>query len=217
MALDKTQPKIDRIQMNVARLHLSCVQFYKCDGRQALCEESKALPRCGDPPPYGPCSFDRILVDAPCSGLGRRPQLQCPLTLKELRSFPTLQKGLLVTAFHLLKPSGTLVYCTCTVSPEENEYQVAWLLEKFPELSLVKQEPHLGGQGLCGHGLTEVQCQLVQRFDPIVASKDLMTTPPDPTPDLVHTDTIGFFIACFRKSAGERVEQIDDYRKSEVC
>ena len=48
VALDKTQPKIDRIQINLARFHLSCVQLYKCDGRQTLSMESKALPHLGD-------------------------------------------------------------------------------------------------------------------------------------------------------------------------
>ena len=44
----------------------------------------------------------------------------------------------------LLKPGGTLVYSTCTVAPQENEQQVAWILERFPCMQLVKQVSYTG-------------------------------------------------------------------------
>merc|ERR1712106_530837 len=84
-----------------------------------------------DSPPYPPGHFDRILVDAPCSGLGQRPQFYNKMKLKELNSFPKIQKKLFATAVRLLKAGGTLVYSTCTNNTEENEKMVEWALETF--------------------------------------------------------------------------------------
>ena len=91
------------------------------------------------PPPYPPSSFDKILLDAPCSALGQRPCLGNPITEKQLSSIPPVQRKLLSTAVKLLKPGGTLVYSTCTFVSEENEEQIAWLLNHFPEMCLESQ------------------------------------------------------------------------------
>lgn len=78
--------------------------------------------------------FDKILVDAPCSGIGTiRKSLK---TIKiwnpnMARRLAGTQKKLLETAFNNLKKSGTLVYSTCTLEPEENEGVVSWLLDKY--------------------------------------------------------------------------------------
>jgi len=79
--------------------------------------------------------FDKILVDAPCSGSGAiRKSLH---TLKiwnsnMLKKLSSIQKQLLKTAFELLKKNGTLVYSTCSICPEENEAVVDYLLKEFP-------------------------------------------------------------------------------------
>ena len=79
--------------------------------------------------------FDRVLVDVPCSAegtlrAGRNGTIQRPsLTAKEL---PTLQRELLIRAFDLLKPGGTLLYSTCTYKPDENESVIQFLLENRP-------------------------------------------------------------------------------------
>ncbi|QJA06899.1 RsmB/NOP family class I SAM-dependent RNA methyltransferase [Thermosulfurimonas marina] len=78
-------------------------------------------------------SFDKVLVDAPCSGEGRyRKGYEGELLYqKEGRTnLSGIQKGLLVRAFDLLKPGGILVYSTCTINPEENEAVVDYLLRK---------------------------------------------------------------------------------------
>lgn len=78
--------------------------------------------------------FDRILVDAPCSGTGTiRKSLK---TIKiwnpnMVRRLSRIQKGLLDTAFQNLKPGGTIVYSTCTLEPEEDEGTVSFLLRKY--------------------------------------------------------------------------------------
>ena len=96
-------------------------------------------PTLSHPPPYPPSSFDKILLDAPCSALGQRPCLGNPITEKQLSSIPPVQRKLLSTAVKLLKPGGTLVYSTCTFVSEENEEQIAWLLNHFPEMCLESQ------------------------------------------------------------------------------
>ena len=79
--------------------------------------------------------FDRILVDAPCSGTGTLRK--SPDTLRiwnplMVRRLGTQQKALIETAFSLLREGGTLVYSTCSLEPEENEAVVDYLLQKFP-------------------------------------------------------------------------------------
>ncbi|MBI3036618.1 RsmB/NOP family class I SAM-dependent RNA methyltransferase [Candidatus Woesearchaeota archaeon] len=80
--------------------------------------------------------FDKILVDAPCSGTGTIRK--SPETLKiwnplMVRRLSNQQKSLIDTAFSLLKSGGTMVYSTCSVEPEENEGVIDWLLQKYPK------------------------------------------------------------------------------------
>jgi len=75
--------------------------------------------------------FDRILVDAPCSGtgtLGRNPEIKWRLSLEDLDRLPVIQAGILANALSLLAPGGRLVYATCSLEPEENEKVVESVL-----------------------------------------------------------------------------------------
>lgn len=77
-------------------------------------------------------SFDRVLVDAPCSGLGtlrRNPEIRWHLTAQKLGKFPPLQRRILGNAAACVKGGGVLLYSTCTVMPEENEGVVEAFLE----------------------------------------------------------------------------------------
>ncbi len=72
--------------------------------------------------------FDRILVDAPCSGtgtLGRNPEIKWRLTPEDLADLHARQSALLANALALLAPGGLLVYATCSLEPEENEQVLA--------------------------------------------------------------------------------------------
>ena len=83
-----------------------------------------------------------------------------------------------------------MTYSTCTVNPEENEGNVAFLLQNHPEMVLTPcpVASSLGGPGLACCGLSEEQAAMVQRFNPS-----------DPG------DTIGFFVARFRKKEAEEM------------
>lgn len=96
--------------------------------------------------PYFPHFFDKVLVDAPCSGEGmfrKNPaaidewQIDSPLNCAKR------QQEILVSALQMLKASGELLYSTCTFSPEENEGIVSWLLDNYPLELMDTQLDHL--------------------------------------------------------------------------
>lgn len=83
-----------------------------------------------------PEAFDKILVDAPCSGEGMMKKHEAAMaqwSYDNVLLCAARQKEILKEAWQALKPGGTLVYSTCTYAREENEENVAWLLETFPD------------------------------------------------------------------------------------
>ncbi|XP_041007192.1 rRNA (cytosine-C(5))-methyltransferase NOP2C [Juglans microcarpa x Juglans regia] len=140
---------------------------------------------------FSPHSFDRVLLDAPCSALGLRPRLFAgEETIQSLRNHAKYQRRMFDQAVQLARPGGVIVYSTCTINPGENEALVRYALDTYKFLSLAQQHPSIGGPGLLGgcefpdgyieEWLRPGEEKLVQRFDP---SGPL--------------DTIGFFIAKF--------------------
>jgi 16S rRNA (cytosine967-C5)-methyltransferase len=88
-------------------------------------------------------AFDRVLLDAPCSGLGtlrRNPEIRWRIVPPELERSMSLQKRLLRKAADCVKPGGLLAYSVCTVTPEENESVVADLLAARPEFRRIPPE-----------------------------------------------------------------------------
>ncbi|KAF3836370.1 hypothetical protein F7725_028928 [Dissostichus mawsoni] len=194
VALEKIKNKIDRIRQNAKMLQLNSVKVYCFNSTKAVSSDSAQE---HEGPPFPAESFDRVLLDAPCSGLGQRPSMSCTWSLKELCSYQPLQRKLFHAAVQLLKKGGVLVYSTCTVTLAENEEQVAWALETFPCLTLQPQEPHIGSEGMLGAGLSPEQLRLLQRFSPELTWDQ--TGAAAPLPYRADRDTIGFFIAKFLK------------------
>ncbi|KAM3860532.1 tRNA (cytosine(72)-C(5))-methyltransferase NSUN6 [Diretmus argenteus] len=205
VALDRIRNKIDRIRHNAQMLHLHCIKAYCFNSTRAVSSDPAQDPAHDtEGPPFLPESFDRVLLDAPCSGLGQRPSMANTWTLKEICSYPPLQRQLFHAAVRLLKRGGVLVYSTCTVTLAENEEQVSWALETFPCLALQPQEPHVGAEGMLGAGLSPEQLRLLQRFSPELSwdrpGAENSTGSPTPLHCTANRDTIGFFIAKFLKN-----------------
>ncbi|XP_055855131.1 tRNA (cytosine(72)-C(5))-methyltransferase NSUN6 [Episyrphus balteatus] len=185
IALDKTENKADLIRRKLKANNFKSLKVFAFDSTKLLNDNNEGSEV--DTPPFGPCSFDRILLDAPCSAIGNRPLLSSNITPKMLKSYPKVQKKLLRNAVGLLKINGVLVYSTCSVTEEENEGMVQWVLEQFPEMKLVEAMPYFGGPGIGECGLAEDQRQFVQRFGPTEYNRHS------------SVDSIGFFISKFVK------------------
>ncbi|WP_456431950.1 NOL1/NOP2/sun family putative RNA methylase [Thermosulfuriphilus sp.] len=135
--------------------------------------------------PMGP-SFDKVLVDAPCSGEGRYRINENGEILyqKDTRTdLPAIQKGLLIRAFDLVKKGGIVVYSTCTFNPLENEAVVDYLLTRRPAELLAQDYPLS-----CQPGIRQFKNR---EFDPQVL-KAARFYPH-------QTRSVGFFIAVIRR------------------
>jgi 16S rRNA (cytosine967-C5)-methyltransferase len=132
-AVDRSAPRLERVRQNLTRLRLSA-EIVKAD---AAAWEG------------GP--FDAVLVDAPCSSTGtirRHPDIPWLKSEVDLAKLTALQSRLLDRAATLLKPGGTLVYCTCSLEAEEGENQIAALLGRNPGL---RRSP-IRADEVAGHG-----------------------------------------------------------------
>src|SRR5688572_2578344 len=95
--------------------------------------------------------IDRVLVDAPCTGLGtlrRNPDLKVRQTAEGLAELNAKQRAILDSAASLLKPGGRLVYGTCSLLTEENEDIVRDFLARHPDFTLVPAKAVLEKQGV---------------------------------------------------------------------
>ncbi|WP_119459631.1 RsmB/NOP family class I SAM-dependent RNA methyltransferase [Rhodospirillaceae bacterium SYSU D60014] len=84
-------------------------------------------------------SFDRVLVDAPCSGAGtwrRNPDAKWRLRPEDLTELQALQRRIIESACRLVRPGGRLVYVTCSLLPAENEEQIDWFTAQRPDFAL---------------------------------------------------------------------------------
>ncbi|MCP1305981.1 16S rRNA (cytosine(967)-C(5))-methyltransferase RsmB [Paenibacillus tyrfis] len=167
VACDVHEHKRKLIEEQAERLALRSIRTLTADARQ-LAEH------------FAPESFDRILLDAPCSGLGvirRKPDMKWSKSEAELTEICDIQRELLEAVHPLLKPGGVLVYSTCTVEMAENEDMIREFLANHPSFEAE---------------LPEVPETLQERLDVELAAVRIM--PYDYGSD-------GFFIARLRKRA----------------
>jgi 16S rRNA (cytosine967-C5)-methyltransferase len=88
-------------------------------------------------PPFRPHAFDRVLVDAPCTGLGvlrRRPDARWRVEPHDVDALAAIQQQLLDAAIALVRPGGTLVYSVCTLTADETTGVDGWLRTSHPEV-----------------------------------------------------------------------------------
>lgn len=123
---DNSKPRLLKLQRNMERLDAHATY--------TLCDATR-LSRT-----FQPETFDKILLDAPCSGEGLMTLDDMKLfdswSVAHIRRLSDLQKKILSESWQLLKPGGTLVYSTCTMAPEENEAVMDNFLRKNPDAAL---------------------------------------------------------------------------------
>ncbi|GAA0331424.1 16S rRNA (cytosine(967)-C(5))-methyltransferase RsmB [Bacillus carboniphilus] len=158
--------KVKLIEDNVKRLGLTNVQAGQGDSREIQSKFSNKY-------------FDRILVDAPCSGFGvlkRKPEAKYEKLETDIRQLQTIQLEILNAVSPLLKDEGILVYSTCTIDMEENHGVVNSFLESHEEFMLDET----------------LEERVPEAFRPLVKQGQLQLLP--------HTlNTDGFFVAAFRR------------------
>jgi 16S rRNA (cytosine967-C5)-methyltransferase len=122
IAVDKYETKLSFIKAACERLSLRNVKLMAVDA--ATLESEQA---------------DRVLLDAPCSGLGvltKKPDIKWKRDITDVIKLARMQTDLFENAARLVKPGGVLVYSTCTTEPEENQEVVKRFLTTHPEFSI---------------------------------------------------------------------------------
>jgi len=166
ISLDLHEHKVKLINDNADRLGLSNIKTNALDSRKVQEHYEKE-------------SFDRILVDAPCSGLGvmrRKPDMKYTKKEDDLYHLHKIQRNLLDAVSPLLKKGGILVYSTCTVDKEENQHVVQSFLKNNAEFE----------------GDISVRERMPKAIAPFIDNFELQILPQD-----IGSD--GFYIACLRK------------------
>ncbi|MGB4985787.1 MAG: 16S rRNA (cytosine(967)-C(5))-methyltransferase RsmB [Erysipelotrichaceae bacterium] len=128
IALELHEHRCVLIEETIDRLHLNNVVVLQMDSTKSKNE-------------FQANSFDKILLDAPCSGLGvlkRKPEIKLHITPSSLDEIVLLQKDLLDNAAVLLKNDGILVYSTCTINKKENDKQISRFLANYPNFILIE-------------------------------------------------------------------------------
>lgn len=133
LANDVNEVRRERLNYNIEKQGATSIIAFGSDG----CTIGKRLNR----------YFDRILLDAPCSGEGIMKIISnnsySKWNRRKVESLSKLQKKLFDSAYHALKPGGIIVYSTCTLNPFENEEIINYALEKYKDLSLEKIDLNL--------------------------------------------------------------------------
>jgi 16S rRNA (cytosine967-C5)-methyltransferase len=128
-------------------------------------------------------TFDRVLVDAPCSGSGtwrRNPEARWRFSETDLESLLLLQASILESAARLVRPGGRLTYATCSLLREENEQQADAFLSRSPDFRLIP--------------LSQLWAELLDGSPPVPGPM-LRVSP-------AQHGTDGFFLAAFEREGG---------------
>ncbi|HEX5706443.1 MAG TPA: 16S rRNA (cytosine(967)-C(5))-methyltransferase RsmB [Pyrinomonadaceae bacterium] len=130
VAGDVHQHRLRVVSESAARQGLTCVRAVAIDAEASL--------------PFAPASFDRVLVDAPCTGTGtlrHNPEIRWRITPPDIAELAARQLRILVNAATLVRAGGRLVYSTCSVEREENESVVVQFLKDAQGFEQVAARP----------------------------------------------------------------------------
>ena len=166
ISLDLHEHKVKLIDANAKRLGLTNIETQTLDSRNV--QER-----------FAPETFDRILLDAPCSGFGvmrRKPDMKYTKQEEDIHRLQTIQTKLLSAVAPLLKKDGILVYSTCTMDKEENDQVVETFLQEHEDFS----------------GDLTLTSRMPAPVRPLINDFSLQILPQNFGSD-------GFYIACLRK------------------
>jgi len=122
IAVDKYSTRLNLVKSSCERLGIANVKIIAADSKELSTEPA-----------------DKVLLDAPCSGLGvlaKKPDVKLKREAEDIRDLVAMQKALIHNAASLVKNGGVLVYSTCTMEPEENFSIVRFLLEQHPDFDV---------------------------------------------------------------------------------
>lgn len=133
-ANDNSRVRLAKLQATMGRLHAHAEKYSLYDAT-ALSRKLEGS------------TFDKVLLDAPCSGEGMmhiaKDKDLTTWSVAHIKRLQQLQKRLIVQAFELLRPGGTLVYSTCTMAPEENEAVIDYVLRRYEDAQVTPFGVHL--------------------------------------------------------------------------
>lgn len=182
---------IDANEVSMGRLKILASNLEKNGVTNTIITKKDGPALCKRLENYNPeLKFDKILIDAPCSGEGTlRESYKTALmwNLKNVMNLSRIQKKMVANAIPLISKKGELLYSTCTHAPEENEEIVDFILENFPEMEI--QELNLPEELKFRQGITEWQDKKYNekvKFGCRIYPQD--------------NDTQGFFLAKFKKT-----------------
>jgi 16S rRNA (cytosine967-C5)-methyltransferase len=141
IAVDKYEHRLNLVKQSCERLGVENVEFIPKDALEVDVEPA-----------------DKILVDAPCSGLGviqKKPDIKWQRELSDIRNLAKTQIELLEKASKLVKNGGVIVYSTCTIEPEENIEVVKEFLSRHPEFKIDDARNYLPSDIVNGEGCME--------------------------------------------------------------
>lgn len=144
-ACDIYPHKLELIKKQAERLGITIVRERLLDGAEGDSSLSE--------------SADRVLVDAPCSGLGvirRKPEIKYKRK-DDISALAGIQSDILDKALSYVKPGGVLVYSTCTINKEENERQIERLAENHKNIEVVYRRQFLPSEGIDGFFIAKIR------------------------------------------------------------
>ncbi|HEY1272722.1 MAG TPA: 16S rRNA (cytosine(967)-C(5))-methyltransferase RsmB [Terriglobales bacterium] len=182
LAAQNPQAAVIAVELHSHRARL-LRKLVRASNVRVIIADARQLPFAG--------GFERVLVDAPCSGtgtLGRNPDIKWRLTARDLEDLQARQLAILQSAMSCVAPGGRLVYSTCSLEAEENSEVIARALERSTSFRLIDCRERLGELKLEG-------LLIIENADALARGPYLQTIP-----GIHHCD--GFFAAILEKLAG---------------